>query len=150
VGVSQKYKWGISVDFGEGSLLERLQRPDFKIHDSEGNYAYSVDGLRDRLLLLSGASPADRSEVGVLRRQWSRDEKIRRDNRRKVLGKAIGIWQKTGDMPKDLQDDLRLYGIRPEAILSRARRSFLDPRQREIMKAELLRKAEALDKFGLE
>jgi len=140
------------IDFGEGerrNLLKRLQKPDIWVRDSAGNRAYKVGGLHDRVLLAMGASPTEKTYQQVLRSGWVEDSKRRMENRRRWYRKVTKKLVTGAPISADLMMDAIKYGIDPSNIPSSIKYRELEPAQRELLKASLFDKAEALDHFGL-
>ena len=131
-------------------LMKNLQKPNIWIKDSQGNNAYVVGGLQDRILLGLGAAPVAKSQMQVLRSIWQRNEKIRRENRSKWYNKVSKRLMDGLDVDESLWDDALLYRVDPSQLPTAIEFKEMSPQQRRTMRANLFEKAEAFDHFNVE
>lgn len=148
------YNSTFTQDYGdndqERSLLERLQKPNVWVRDSRGNKAYKVGGIWDRVLLLNGITPIEKSRMQVLKNVWLKDRTILRENRTKWYDKVTRDLIKGKEITPDLWQDGLLYKIDPNQIPRAIQYKEMTPAQREILKTRLFDRADALDYFNLE
>jgi len=131
-------------------LSDKLQKPNIWMRDSQGNKAYQIGGLQDRMLLLLGIPPISRSRYYAIKRIWSRNMKIRGDNRKACYNKITNYLIKGQVPPKDLLDDaIYLYHIDPGQLPDAYMYKQMTPQQREVLRARIFDKAEAIDHFSL-
>jgi len=129
-------------------LQENFQSPDIWIRDSNGDKAALVNGAWDRVMMLSGAKLIDMSYHQVLEKNWNRNMGIRRNNRKNVVNKVIRKLVNKQEITKEDLNDLILYGVDIGSIPNRWEYAEMTPEQRNVLKARLLDKAEALDHFN--
>jgi hypothetical protein len=134
---------------GYALLRDKLQRPNIWIRDSNGNKAYQIGGLQDRVLLGLGAAPIKKSEYKVLKNIWQRNAKIMQENRNKWYSKVVKSLLDGRGLTKDLVQDGILYGVDMKLIPDAYKFRQMSPQVREVLKAKLLEKADALDHFNI-
>jgi hypothetical protein len=132
------------------NVTENIQKPNVWIRDSAGNKAYKIGGLQDRILLLMGAAPTNKSQYQVLRDIWRKDREIMRDNRRKWYDKVTRKLQRGLEVGADLWHDAILYRVDPSQIPEAYKFKEMTPQQRETLRANLFERAEAFEHFGVE
>jgi len=139
-------------DFDQAThnLLQNIQKPNIWIRDSAGNKAYQVGGLQDRLLLLAGIPPVAKTQYQVLKRVWRQNEQVWRENSTKWYNKVSKKLLRGEEVSQDLWQDAILYGINPSSLPDAIKFKEMTPQERETMRANLFRKAEALQHFGIE
>lgn len=120
------------------------------IRDSNGNKAYEVSGVWDRLALASGAKLSKQSEYQALEQIWNRNMEIRGNNRRKVLNNFTRKLVTGREIDKGDTLDLVLYGVDPRSIPDRIQWMEMTPEQRNVLKARVLDRAEAIDHFNFD
>jgi hypothetical protein len=132
-----------------GNLIDELAKPDIWVRDSHGNKAYKVGGLQDRALLLMGIPPIAKTRLQVLKQGWKKETDIVRDNRRRWYDKVTKSLLEGKEISGDLWMDGLLYKIDPSQIPTAIKYKEMPPEMREILKTNLMDRADALDQFGL-
>ncbi|KKN73956.1 hypothetical protein LCGC14_0395210 [marine sediment metagenome] len=132
------------------NLKENYRKPNVWITDSENNRAYQIGGLWDRTMLLLGAPPTSKTQYQVLKSIWIKNTAIRSDNRHKAWRRISRKLLRGIPIGNDEWQDAILYGLDPKQIPTVLEFKLMTPLAREVKRAELFRKAEAIDHFGLE
>jgi hypothetical protein len=147
--VFEEFKQG-DLSKAASDLMENMQKPNVWIRDSQGNKAYQVGGLQDRVLLTFGAAPVNKTQAQVLNEIWIRNEKIRKENRNKWYNKVSRRFLDGLEITTDLWDDAILYRIDPASLPTAIQFKEMTPQQRRTLKANLFEKADAFEHFNLE
>jgi hypothetical protein len=133
---------------GDNLFSKKWAEPNVWVRDSQGNLAYPVGGLWDRMLIASGISPVQKTNIEVLERTWKEAQRIRSDNRKRYWDKVVKQIVLGRELPKDLLQDAAVYSIDIDTVLKmRTKIASMTPRERNLLRAEMLKKAEALDHF---
>lgn len=133
----------------EDKVQEETEMPAVVIRDSKGNIAYTMSSWWDRVLLLAGASPVDRTRTQTLLRLDYERTQIRIDNRRRLMREIVNNLNMGQGLTNEMQLDMQLYGLDPKGIPTAFRWSNMTPAQRKTEQARLLEKAEKIDMYGL-
>jgi len=149
--------WETWDDVKDGNLkqawetsVKNWQTPNIWVRDSNGDKAYQVGGVWDRIMLATGAKLSQHSEEQALRQIWNRNMGIRAKNRKTVMGRILRNLTRGKGITEDNSRDLVMYGIDPRSIPDRYEWSEMTPEQRAVLKARLLDKAEAIDHFNFD
>jgi len=134
----------------KSTIQDDFELGEHWVRDSSGNKAYEVSGVWDRLMLGFGAKLDQASEAQALEQQWKRRMDIRAKNRRTWLNKVTNDLLTGKDIDKETWQDAALYGIDLNVLPTRFMWAEMPPKDRAILKARLLDRAEAVDHFNFE
>jgi len=139
-----------TLSWEQNDMLTKLQKPDVWVRDSNGNKAYKIGGIQDRILLTLGIAPVEKTQYQVLKRGWIEDAKIMQENRQKWFNKMSKRLIEGKELDPDLIQDAFLYRIDPSQLPKSIIYKQMSPQQRETLRARLFDRAEAFDRFMLE
>lgn len=143
--------YAVNLDY-TGDLQKFLrdnELPEVWIRDSKGNKAYEVNTVWDRALLLSGASPIERTRIKSLMALDFKRTQIRVDNRRRWMRRAVRALNNGENLSAEMKLDAKLYGVDLSTLPTAYTWSQYTPAHRQVLQARLLEKAEKLDFYGL-
>jgi hypothetical protein len=114
---------------------------------SDQGKKYKVGSWYDRALLLSGATPMERTKQSVMLRVLRNEEDRINKQKREVYDRLVQL--KPGEpITKSLLDKAVEYGITSEGLSRRLLLYNLDPKLRETLKADALRKMRVMGLYS--
>lgn len=155
VGGTSPFKF---VDWAKGlapasyywdQLVQSSIDPEGWILDRQGNRFYKVGGWWDKMLLASGTKPIEASKVKVANDILKRELIRSKNNKRAVVQDIFRHINAGLDIPDDAIEKAGVMGIGGDVIGNKIKVSKMTAEQRNVLKADIMKKARALEIFEL-